>query len=314
MGATWPALITRLDSAVSLAATRWPPEASVRWPVWVWMAWPAAPMWPPGADRLTVPPLSSGVVAAALAMEPTVDCRRSAPLPAFSAPASVMSPVACSVIAPPLLLSLPMLDSALPMPLACSVMWPPWVRISVVASAKRMPPLWVDCRLKPWPAVVARLIRPPAMASTVIWPVACRLMLAVPDRLSSRPRDTVLSVPPAPWLASPAATLASVALPSWLPPDAASVMRRSVGSSSSWPVRPCGARRSAVPVRAMSRWLETSAKPPSPPCTPPRAEMLPPKRVRALDHRVTWPPSPACSASACSRAPAATVVCSLSRA
>ena len=289
---------------MSLAATRWPPEASVRLVVWVAMASPAAPTWPPSADRLTAPPLSSGEVAAALAIEPTVVCRLTAPLPALMSPASSMSPLAFSVTAPPLLVSWPMLASVLPMPWASSVMLPPWVRISVAASVKRMPPLWVDCSVKLLPVVVCRSISWPAIASMVIWPVACSVMLALPAMFSSTPRETVLSD----WSASPTAMLPSTALPSWLPPEALSVMRRSVGSSSSVPVAPCGARRSTLPDRAMFFWLETSAKPPLPPWAPPRADSAPAKRVVSCDHTVTVPPSPWSRASACSCAPAATEV------
>ena len=54
--------------------------------------------------------------------------------------------------------------------------------------------------------------------------------------------------------------------------------------------------------------LESSAKPPSPPCAPPRAEMWPRKPVACSEKTTMLPPSPAVSASARSELSASTSV------
>ena len=59
-----------------------------------------------------------------------------------------------------------------------------------------------------------------------------------------------------------------------------------------------GALRSAKPDRASWPLPETSANPPSPPLTPPRARILPAKLVVPSDHTTTLPPLPLSNADA----------------
>ncbi len=86
------------------------------------------------------------------------------------------------------------------------------------------------------------------------------------------------------------------------------LMTTAPGSSSSSPVRPAGARRSADPWKTSSWRPDTSAKPPSPPETPPRAEIVPAKSVRPSAQTITSPPVPVSCASAEIVAPLATLV------
>jgi hypothetical protein len=66
----------------------------------------------------------------------------------------------------------------------------------------------------------------------------------------------------------------------------------SLGSSSSDPVAPSGARVSTLPSKARVCFPETSTRPPSPPRAPPRAEIVPAKRVVSSDQTMTLPPRP----------------------
>ena len=71
------------------------------------------------------------------------------------------------------------------------------------------------------------------------------------------------------------------------------------GSSSQVPARPLLAAAS-MPEPSTERWFlpEVSIRPPSPPCAPPRAEMLAKVRVVSSLQRMTVPPSPRWVASA----------------
>ena len=72
----------------------------------------------------------------------------------------------------------------------------------------------------------------------------------------------------------------------------------SLGSSRSVPVAPSGARVSTAPSKASVCLPDTSTKPPSPPRTPPRAEIVPANRVASSAQTMTLPPCPASRASA----------------
>jgi hypothetical protein len=90
--------------------------------------------------------------------------------------------------------------------------------------------------------------------------------------------------------------------------EPAATMTMLLGSSSKLPTRPAGARRSARPVNSSDCLPETSAKPPSPPCVPPRADSWPCIRVASSDQTITRPPLPASRASALTWTPAPTKV------
>ena len=91
------------------------------------------------------------------------------------------------------------------------------------------------------------------------------------------------------------------------PSESEMVMSR--GSRSSSPIDPSGAPRSiAVGENRKCRLPETSTKPPSPNVLPPRALMLPKKRVTRSDQMITLPPLPPVSASARMTAPPPIVV------
>jgi hypothetical protein len=88
-------------------------------------------------------------------------------------------------------------------------------------------------------------------------------------------------------------------------------MSITVGSSNQSPVRPIGARVSTRAPRASSVCLpDVSTRPPSPPCSPPRASTWPWKVVWSSAQATTVPPWPLSVAEASSTAPRATrVVC-----
>ena len=154
-----------------------------------------------------------------------------------------------------------------------------------------MPPCPVDFRVKLCPLVVCRL----RSVLTVIRPDASRTIFVVPAIPSRTPADIVF----APLLSSFSATVPSPAAVSWVPsPLVPATIVRLSGSSRNVPVSPLRAVKSTVPVSLTPLWLDTSAKPPSPPVAPPLAEMLPAKFVRVSDKTVTLPPLPLLTASA----------------
>ena len=99
----------------------------------------------------------------------------------------------------------------------------------------------------------------------------------------------------------------SPAVPSIAPPVSRTVMLR--GSSSNLPATPAGAATSTLPTKSSTSLPETSTLPPSPAAAPPRALMAPWNRVAPSAHSTTWPPWPACVASArtCEPGRAATI-------
>ena len=168
-----------------------------------------------------------------------------------------------------------------------------------------MPPLVSERRVKLWPDEVLRS----RLVSTVMRPDASSTMFALWAMLSSTCSEMVLTLSPLPRLGSLTPIVPSAAAPSWLPPVELT-MRRLSGSRRKRPAAPLGADRSTLPVRLMSLWLDTSAKPPSPPSEPPRAEILPACLVLFCDSTVTLPPLPDFTASADRVAPASTVTLS----
>ena len=82
------------------------------------------------------------------------------------------------------------------------------------------------------------------------------------------------------------------------------------GSSSHCPALPCGAEASTLAVTPIFRNFlpDVSTNPPSPPCAPPLARMVPLNLVVPSDQTVTLPPLPLATALASIAAPAATAV------
>ena len=103
--------------------------------------------------------------------------------------------------------------------------------------------------------------------------------------------------------AVPKVSVFPVNAPSRLLPDASvATMFRSVGSSSSDPPFPAGARRLTSPVRETAV-PDTSARPPLPPSAPPRTSIEPAIAVSTDDSTVTVPPLPLPIPRAVTKAP-----------
>ena len=199
-------------------------------------------------------------------MSPPTEARVSAPLPAFTLASRITalplaSPSERNVMLPPVLFRAANTYTALPL-----------------GSG---PPL---------PGALAYRVIAPALvvigAFTVIWPPTCtvRLAFSVVKFNGSTKRmfsvacnvtlpPTALSVlgamdNPAPGLSANWSTSAAAEPP----PICTSIAR---GSSSKVPTAPCGARRLTAASNSRRSLPETSTKPPSPPCGPPCALMLP---------------------------------------
>ena len=106
-------------------------------------------------------------------------------------------------------------------------------------------------------------------------------------------------------LRAPASTVATLTpefgvktLPINVSPVVPAPIVTSAGSSSHVPGLPLGAPAFTRRSDTSSQWPEVSIRPPSPPCAPPRAEMLPETRVESVDHSTTVPPLPWVIASA----------------
>ncbi len=87
----------------------------------------------------------------------------------------------------------------------------------------------------------------------------------------------------------------------------------SVGSSSSMPASPFGARRSTYPRNRRNSLPDTSTNPPLPRSEPPRTEIVPRKSVALSAQTMALPPLPDTTASTLIRASGPMTVCSAFR-
>ena len=214
----------------------------------------------------------------------SVPLRLMPPLPVFC---RLIAPVVLSV--PAILIAAAAFGAVAPASRALRMMSAPAVMIELLAEMMMLSPAW-KVTFSPAVWLMRLSVTPPL---SVMFCSACRMML--PDCCSSVPLLMVESAaPPSEKSIRLSASCASCAPLAAAPP----VMMMLLGSSSSVPARPRGALVSARPRKISAPLPETSMKPPSPPCSPPRAEIEALKLVASSAHTTTLPPAPLSRASA----------------
>ena len=276
---------------------------------------------------VTLPPASTSPPSAMLSVDA---------LPTITSPASVMllsvavvDPARVALV-PPLVASVPFWISA-PLPSVrlppCTVNVPPFM-FSVWLVLLPPPPVASESAFSTRfncpaedeiPALTLMLLcadsvsvaLPPAVllmaSATVMFPASVPPALVVMVTLvpALRAASIVATVTMA---ASPVVEMVPGGVPVTLVSDPMAWMVTLLGSSSHRPPLPTGALASAARVTSSMRLPEVSIRPPSPPQSPPRAEIMPCTRAVSLAHTTTLPPLPEAVALAISCALAASVV------
>ena len=221
-----------------------------------------------------------------------------APSLASAVPVPLMMPEAVeaaptlTVISPPAVARPPMVAA----PVVVIFSAPPAVVIVSVAAPDIMKPPAPEVKDTEFAPVCARFRLLSVRSLMVILLVAANEMFVVAAIPSSSDSNNVVgvvsperTVPVTPdGLPANELLRASASFPSPVP----LAIIISAGSSSSIPVLPCGARVFTAPLNVKYSLPETSTKPPSPDCAPPRALMLPKKRVALSAQTITLPPLP----------------------
>ena len=150
------------------------------------------------------------------------------------------------------------------------------------------------------PVIVVRIVMSPASEASPAEPV---WITTFPESRAAS-RTSTSSTAPSPLVVNGSASLPSpVMFVLGNSGTGTSTIVILFGSSSRVPLAPLGAVRSTLPVNARLSLPETSTKPPSPLSAPPRAVIVPPKRVPWSAQTMTVPPSPWVIASASIRMP-----------
>ena len=210
------------------------------------------------------------------------------PLAVSPAPTITLRPALRSIAVPePLAVSAALTRTSLP---ALRIRAPPIVEVNAAPMITSCP----ACNVRDLPPVFALASM---AARTLMSLFACKVTFAMPSCVTTAPVVMMLV-----FRGSVAKNMfgvlrsSNVASPCRSGADPWIVMFS--GSSSSVPVLPPGARKSTFPPNTRLFLPETSVKPPSPFCGPPRASMPPWNLVTSSAHTITLPPFPSAMASA----------------